>query len=300
MSYRETLRRLDDHEHFGFRDGISQPGVIGYDTIGEIQPGSVVFGYPQAPGGPPFLPVNDPRGVTDNGSLLVFRRLQQNVGAFRKFCSDQAAVLAQAWPGISPSIVGAYLVGRWPSGVPVAGQAADPGTQTPDNTFDFLADQAGSVCPLGAHIRKVNPRKGPKDVLQIPRILRRGVPFGRPFDEAPGDPERGLAFLAYQSSIREKFEFLTQQWMNSDLNPGRGSDLLVGRGVGVRTMAVSGPHGDVTFTAPVDPWITPTGGAYLFAPARSALRKFADPAPKLGLWKVRQLLSAALDAVMLR
>lgn len=297
-TYRETLRRLDDREHFGFRDGISQPQVAGFDDVGELQPGNFVFGYPKDAGSDPFWPVVDPRGLTDNGSLLVFRRLAQDVGAFRAFCASEAMRLAAQWPGLTADHLGALIVGRWQSGTPVAtGQTRDPGQFPPSNDFDFKGDTDGASCPLGAHIRKVNPRNGPKDVLEVPRMLRRGVPFGPLYDSAPQD-DRGLAFLAFQSSLKSQFEFLTQHWMNSAINPGRGNDLLVGRSDGaVRTMQIRGPAGPIQISAPVADWIKPTGGAYLFAPSKSGLAKFGAPPAALGLWKAHQLWAIAFDSV---
>jgi deferrochelatase/peroxidase EfeB len=135
-AYCETARRLDDREHFGFRDGISQPKVIGDDPDGVLGPGHFVFGYPKQAGSNPFSPVVDPRDITDNGSLLVFRRLAQNVRAFRKFCADEAARISPQWAGLSADHLAALLVGRWPSGAPVkAGQSKDPGGSPPQITF---------------------------------------------------------------------------------------------------------------------------------------------------------------------
>ncbi|MCK1604762.1 Dyp-type peroxidase [Bradyrhizobium sp. 166] len=298
VGHRDTLRRLDDREHFGFRDGISQPQVAGLDDVGELQPGNFVFGYPKVAGSEPFWPVVDPRGLTDNGSLLVFRRLAQDVGAFRAFCASEAMRLAAQWPGLSAGHLGALIVGRWPSGTPVAtGQTQDPGQLPPNNDFDFKGDPDGVSCPLGAHIRKINPRNGPKDVLEVPRMLRRGVPFGPLYDAAP-EADRGLAFIAFQSSVKSQFEFLTQHWMNSDLNPGRGNDLLVGRSDGsARTMKIRGPAGPIQISAPLADWIKPTGGAYLFVPGKSGLAKFGTPPAALGLWKAHQLWAITLDSV---
>ncbi len=289
--WRETARRLDDHEHFGFRDGISQPLVAGYDVGGQMSAGNFVFGYSRTAGGPAAKPSLDPRGVTDNGSLLVWRRLGQNVPAFRDFCSTQAGALAAQWPGLSQAHLAALLVGRWPSGAPVlAGQIADPMSPAIDNSFDFSTDASGASCPFGAHIRKVNPRAGKKDVVDVPRILRRGIPYGRLYDEAPAESDRGLTFLAFQTSIKDQFEFLTQHWMNSDDKPAPESDLLIGRRTPPGNLTIQGPAGPVSVTGPAQPWITPTGGAYLFAPSRSGLRKLAEqPAPAVQ-WQAQKLL----------
>jgi Dyp-type peroxidase family len=296
-TYRETARRLDDDEHFGFRDGISQPGVAGFDRRGALGAGHFVFGYPKQPGGDPFSPVIDADGVTDNGSLLVFRRLQQHVERFRDFCAAEASRLAPEWPGLDKDHLAALLVGRWPSGAPAKiSESRDPGGSPPDDNFDFHDDPEGQVCPFAAHIRKVNPRNGPKDVVDTPRMLRRGIPFGPRFRDSPETP-RGLIFLAFQSSIKAQFEFLTQHWMNSPDKPRPGHDLLVGREDGVRSMTIRGPNGEVTLSHGGEQWITPTGGGYLFAPGRKGLAKLAEPPSLLNFGRVRRLWADAVDAV---
>jgi len=297
-TYRETARRLDDREHFGFKDGISQPRVRGFDPDGTLGAGHFVFGYPRAIGEDPFWPVIDDRRVTDNGSLLVFRRLKQDVRLFRKSLNDEATRISPFWPGITAGQLAGLIVGRWPSGTPIKrGQTEDPGIISSNNDFDFAEDAEGSSCPFGAHIRKVNPRNGKKDIVEIPRILRRGIPFGPLFDIAPAEENRGLAFLAFQTSLKSQFEFLTRNWMNSEINPGPGNDLLVGRSASTPSMKVVGPNGLIDISAPSVEWVIPTGGAYLFAPSRSGLAKFADPPAPLGLWKARRALAQISDSL---
>lgn len=298
VAWRETARRLNDQEHFGFRDGLSQPAITGFDSNGEIAAGNFIFGYPKTRGGTPYAPTIDPRGVTDNGSLLVWRRLGQDVQAFREFCQAAATTAATQWPAITKEKLAALLVGRWPSGTPLQeGNDVDPGIDSTKNDFDFSSDPEGRVCPFGAHIRKVNPRAGRKDVVDIPRILRRGIPFGPKYDESDSKADRGLVFIAFQSSIKNQFEFLTQHWMNSPLNPAPGDDLLIGRRMGMRSLTLCGPNGSVAIDGPSQFWIVPTGGAYLFAPSRSGLRKLAEPSAPLGLWKVQQVIYRSMQRI---
>ena len=154
-------------EHFGFRDGISQPGPRGrlssldrhflirryvdpadplaltHSRPGQplVWPGQFVFGYPrQDPdeglaAGP--VRAGSYPWMAD-GSFLVFRRLRQNVPLFRKFVSDQAAVL-QTKPGFSdfsPERLAAAIVGRWPKGTAVMRNAA---SDDPDPMGDRLS-----------------------------------------------------------------------------------------------------------------------------------------------------------------
>ncbi len=297
-TYDDIGRRLtNDEEHFGFRDGISQPDVLGYQSTSGMGPGLFLFGYPRIPGGAaPDLAI-DPRKLTDNGSLLVFRRLAQDVKAFHDFCEAEAARLRPQWPDMSASWLAALIVGRWPSGAPLRqGISADPGsTIPPDNSFTFHGDE-GHTCPFGAHIRKVNPRKGAGDVVDVPRMLRRGIPFGPRLKDEPA-AERGLLFLAYQSSIQNTFEFVTVQWMNSDRRPGPGDDVLIGKPFDARSMPMPGPSGVVSVATSGAQWIRPTGGAYLFAPGKAALSRLTTPIPTLATLAPTLLFAQASSAI---
>lgn len=173
------------HEHFGFLDGVSQPGVRGQidkafpahmfltesqnpDDPGQglpgsdlLWPGAFVFGYhtqqastlddpgPIADGGLPWM---------KNGSFMVFRRLKQLVPEFDGF-TDQAADKLD----MDPDLLRARMVGRWKSGAPIV---TTPLQDEPDlgaevllrNKFEFSDDAGGRRCPYGAHIRKAYPR----------------------------------------------------------------------------------------------------------------------------------------------
>ncbi|MGO9272538.1 MAG: Dyp-type peroxidase [Terriglobia bacterium] len=288
------------HEHFGWQDGISQPGVSGLTTPlpGQrlLDPGRFVFGYPGQPGGttaPPLLWMT-------NGSFMVFRRLVQLVPEFNQFLAGQANNL-----GMDPDLLGARLVGRWKSGAPLAltptqdnqAIAADP---QQNNNFDFSNDQGERLCPFGAHIRKTNPRQDltPQESSVDPRrIIRAGIPFGPEVnaDEQASEnthQQRGLMFVCYQTSIANQFEFLQISWAN---NPGFvfgkahpdgapvavGWDPIIGQNSTPgqnreRTMdePVSNyPSGDVrsTLQEPQD-FVVATGGAYFFMPSISAMK----------------------------
>lgn len=295
----ETRSDLPGHEHFGFKDGVSQPGVRGlvsrapdvYLTErplrdapdGEIAfaspgmplvwPGEFVFGYLSSDrtNGQPVPPAELKPEWLRNGSLLVFRRLRQDVAAFHAFLRAAAASLAATpdFPGLTADRLGAMLVGRWPSGAPIARAPVQDNIALANESLsrnDFLfvndtpppdfkpgilpapnfprakADALGFVCPRAAHIRKVNPRdqdsdKGDQFDTLTRRILRRGIPFGPPLPAPPGGQlpaddgvERGLHFLCYQTSIVEQFELLQIDWANSTENPKpHGHDLIIGQ-----------------------------------------------------------------------
>src|SRR5439155_7345047 len=154
-----------------------------------------------------------------NGSFLVFRRLRQDVPGFYAFINNNASVIAR--PDLSPQRLAAMLVGRWPSGAPVMRTPLqdDPKAVAKSvvNSFAYgdenvplglPNDSEGVICPVAAHIRKVNPRDGDTNLgfasatLTV-RILRRGIPYGQPFDPSVTEEhpiDRGLLFLSYQSS----------------------------------------------------------------------------------------------------
>lgn len=314
-------------EHFGFRDGIAQPGVRGrrnenpesfvtrryippedplssrFSRPGEplIWPGQFILGYPindelsEEPG-PIARP---PASWMDNGSFLVFRRLHQDVAAFRTFAAEQAVRATEALGRtVTGDEVQALLVGRWPNGAPLVRCPLPPAHALGDfeeNHFDYAdavpdtlvdtdsgrqqvpgapGDTDGARCPHFAHVRKVNLRDKPTE--QGPsfrfRVLRRGIPYGMRFrDEAPDILDRGLLFLSYQRDL-QTFMTLSATWMNSAAAPeGFGHDLLVGQHRLGRSATRRDPAGpSVSFAAPPDrTWITPTGGGFFFSPARS-------------------------------
>ena len=138
------------HEHFGWLDGVSQPGVIGLATPfpgqRQLDPGLFAFGY--------GVTSTPPLPWMSNGSFMVFRRLKQLVPEFTQYLLTQAQSL-----GMDPVLLGARVVGRWKSGAPVVlTPSQDDSTMGPDpernNNFDFSDDQAQRRCPFGADIQK--------------------------------------------------------------------------------------------------------------------------------------------------
>jgi Dyp-type peroxidase family len=225
-------------EHFGFEDGISQPGIRGLtarenphdDDQGVpgqdlLWPGEFVFGWPaQIDHGdkitPPGSVRQPPIGWMANGSFLVFRKLEQQVPEFTAFVESSAVTL-----GLDPEVLGARLVGRWKSGAPLIKAplqddellAAD---RLRNNNFEFGGDPHQRRCPYAAHIRKAYPRDDMGDAgevdVQRHRLRRAGIPYGQEVDDDPTGT-RGLTFVAYMTSIEHQFEFVQSSWSN---NPG--------------------------------------------------------------------------------
>jgi Dyp-type peroxidase family len=217
-----TRRDAPGHEHFGFKDGISQPGIDGLTENpipGQdlIKPGEFVLGYerqprpPQPQPGQPGYPAPEPPPEPDplnpqpawlkNGSFLVFRRLAQDVAGFQDFVRQTAP--QENW---SQELLEAKLVGRYRSGAPLEGannDQADPASADPStisdakiNDFDYQqSDADGSQVPRAAHIRKAYPRDQQppgEDEAERHRIIRRGIPFGRSFHRG-GHPDSPYA-----------------------------------------------------------------------------------------------------------
>ena len=82
-------------------------------------------------------------------------------------------------------LVAAKLAGRWLDGSPLMLHPwvdEGPGPREELNDFRYGRDPRGRACPLGAHIRRANPRDGlPGGAHRTRRhrIIRRGIPYRR-------------------------------------------------------------------------------------------------------------------------
>ncbi len=223
----ETLPApLTGHEHFGFKDGISQPAIDGYDDPPAsnepppVPPGEFVLGYPNSRGDI----VQATGNLWTNGSFSVFRRLYQDVAGFRR---QTAAGVPGSNPTLTADQTAAALVGRWPSGAPLElNPTTDPGAGGVSNAFQFKAplfnDDDGRNCPRFAHIRKANPRDETTpdpagDDPKFHRMIRRGIPFGpvlAPTATQDDGQQRGLHFFSIVADLDRQFEFVQRQWLN--------------------------------------------------------------------------------------
>jgi deferrochelatase/peroxidase EfeB len=97
--------------------------------------------------------------------------------------------------------------------------AFDYGPQ-PDHPT-FYDDSRGLRCPVGAHIRRLNPRGA--RVMGMPysrRITRRAMPYGpalKPGQERDEVP-RGLVGYFICADLEMQFEFIQRVWANQDLS----------------------------------------------------------------------------------
>ena len=308
QAWKGALSELSAHDgqalperrvHFGYVDGIAQPEIEGVpwhrfpDAQPRVPAGDFVLGhlsqYDVEFHHPPFA---------RNGSYSCVRFLKQDVAGFERFLHESAAAA-----GLDAEEVAAKLCGRWRDGNPLVRQPAAehaPLERKTADDFDYINspewpqpehnDFDGYRCPHGAHIRRTNPRSSLADRNEghRHRLLRRGVPYGPPFDPANPDDgiERGLLGLFLCGNIPQQFEFITRSWMGQGGFVGQlttdTKDPIAGdtqnqpqdgRYFTVPRPAAEG--GDTRLTG--FPQLTITrGGAYCFLPSLSAFAWLAN------------------------
>jgi Dyp-type peroxidase family len=294
LVHRRRAERFDDRrEHFGFVDGIAQPRLSGIDLRGTPPTGTPTrTGWRSLPVGEFVLGHTDAEGVrsatpgghwTRNGSFVVLRTLYQDVAAFRSLVRDAG----RDHPG-GPDLLAAKIVGRWPDGTPLATSPHGPDPEVADdparvNDFRFADDPDGLRCPVGAHIRRMNPRDGAGVggvMTTRHRIIRRGLPYGPRLADDGGVPQddgvdRGLVFVGFVADIERQFEFLQRRWVidGDALKLGRDADPLLGvHGKGARFKV---PGAEPYLLALERPLVVLRSGGYFFQPGIGALAALA-------------------------
>ena len=288
-------------EHFGYADGFAQPAVAGVSDhkargggVPEkdgrwrsLAAGEFVLGYPDEDtlvDRRRGLPPAPAAPLGPNGTYMVWRKLHQDVALWRRTLRAAAARYRDG----DEVRLAAKVVGRWPDGTPLVTHpdapdpAFDPAARGA-NDFRYGADRDGARCPLGAHIRRSNPR----DALDPDghqafrhRMIRRGMPYGPPLPEGVLDDdgaERGLCFVSYQASIARQFEGVQVPWLNDGniFGLGHDRDFLLGEPAGRGGKMTI--HGGVPFfLGPQGPFVRTRGGEYLFVPGVRGLAAIAD------------------------
>lgn len=298
---------LSDREPFGFRDGISQPTLAGLARASPsrdvVRAGEFLLGYRNEYGQrgerPLLAPEADPQrllardadgtGRADlgrNGTYLVFRQLYQDVAAFWSYAARNAG------PDAADRVrLAAKLVGRWPGG---ASLALSPDRDDPDlgdaNDFGYHApDPLGHACPIGAHVRRANPRDAlepapgtdrSREINRRHRLLRRGRNWSTGSDGGRA-AEQGIHFICLNANLARQYEFVQHSWLNDPSFNGLhdAPDPLVGPRHGCSaTFAVQAPpvrarlHG-------LPPIVQVRGGGYFFLPGIRALRYLTTEPP---------------------
>ena len=180
------------------------------------------------------------------------------------------------------------MVGRWPSGAPLAlAPDADDPSLADANDFAYHDDDPRGVrCPVGSHIRRSNPRDSLDpdpgsdrsfEINRRHRIVRRGREYGPPLplEQALAEPdsaERGLHFICLNANIARQFEFVNHTWLNNtkfgelydDADPFFAPGCFTIPTDGVRERVIDVPR-----------FVFVKGGAYFFLPGMAALRSLA-------------------------
>ncbi|WP_077001671.1 hypothetical protein [Variovorax sp. KK3] len=326
---------LGPTEPFGFVDGISQPELDWersrpardeeqFEFTNRSCLGEFLLGYPDEYGAytdrPLLAPERDPgewlaraeeapeqADLGRNGSYLVVRQLAQDVGGFWQFVDRESGGNPELRRRVAEAMVGRSIA----TGESLMG----PGQERIDgvdikeqarNGFTYAADPEGLRCPIGAHVRRANPRNADlppgfdnplsrlwrrlgfgADPLRpdlvasarFHRLLRRGRKYG-------GEPgqETGLHFVCLATNIGRQFEFVQSAWLAGTRFDGLSgeSDPLLGH-------RQPGPDGRPTdgFSIPIadgpdrriaglPQFVTVQGGAYFFLPGLRALRYLSE------------------------
>ena len=287
LSILRTVSLSGKEEHFGFADGISQPSIRGFDDqirrqlartgqAAVLNPGEFLLGYTNE-----FGTITESENTFGrNGTYLVFRQMEQLVEDFHNYflcAADGDIDLATR--------LKAKAVGRWPGGAPLtlSPDRDDPFLRMANDFSYAVQDPDGFRCPVGAHIRRANPRDSlEKDpaAAQLRTNRRRLLRRGRSYGKRGGIRERGLNFICLCGDLERQFEFVQQTWLN---NPSFAT--LAGE-----TDPLIGPKPPAggNFTMQQDPvrhrlnliprFIRMRGGAYFFLPGIRALHRLAGSA----------------------
>jgi Dyp-type peroxidase family len=273
-------------EHFGFVDGISRPfieGEGGTPKPGQGEPvpaGEFILGYVNEFGSIATGPGPEP--FWRNGTYLSIRKLHQKVALFRRFLADNAR------DPDGEELLAAKMIGRWRSGCPLALSPQHDKPELTDNPMLNNAfayhddDPQGLKTPVGAHIRRVNPRDSLEDSLtdtRLHRLLRRGAVYGPMLPEGVMDDDgisRGSMLAFVNADPARQFEFVQSQWVNDGnfIAAGRAKDPMAGN---------HGGDGEFRYAAkPVrrhltglPTFVTTKGGENVFLPSIRCLEGLA-------------------------
>lgn len=289
-------------EPFGFRDGLSQPRIRGLrtepaDRLAQViedagatyddrvvAPGEFLLGHLNEYGEP--ASAFDVRGWRDahpgsafglNGAFLAVRQIDQHVEAFTKLRAIPAGTAGGAAVTLDEKLVGRR---RDDHGTPLGWRGpACPVSDSQADAFRYARDDAhGFDCPLGAHVRRAQPRDGlghdvPAGIesSKLHRLLRRGRPY---CESHEGGLRQGLFFIACNADLERQFEFVHQRWMHNprfaDLEAEDDPMLGAARGDPNRPFTVPARPVGRTQSLMAD-YTTTVGGGYFFLPGMRAL-----------------------------
>ena len=283
--------------HFGYTDGISMTTIRGgpekYHPDHQQPCDSWLFVLQEEAEN--YI-VPEPRELGLNGSFAVFKMIETDVVGFENFLQSNK-------DKIDPELLAAKMCGRWRNGVPLAlspDTDSPPAGLTPEqwNNFEYVnadgsGDPKGLRCPVGAHMRRINPRGQPITGQGEPggsnnthRLVRRGLPYGPAYD--PTKPYDGVArgLLGYfiNSNIENQYEFVLGHWVNDSefagavrLHP-KSKDPMIGtqdpsESIFVIPQANGAPPIKVTG---LSTFVITKAAAYCFLPSITAIKFIAN------------------------
>jgi len=174
-------------------------------------------------------------------------------------------------------------MGRWRSGAPLvlAPDKDDPAIASDKsraNNFNYgQMDPYGYACPLGSHIRRMNPRDTAPNIERR-RMIRRGGTYGPALPEGAAEDgvERGVAAFVGCSSLARQFEFALNVWTNDPQfhELGNERDPIFGTQDGTFDMTIPKRPIRRKITG-LPAFTTVRGGAYFFLPGLRGLRFLA-------------------------
>ncbi len=319
-------------EHFGFLDAIGDPVFDGQyppemaagAAVGQgkllpdqswapLATGEFLLGHADESQEIPGAAM--PLDFSRNGTFFAYRKLHQNVHAFRDWVRRMAgeyAAVANMPEHEAEATLKAKIAGRWTDGVPLmaapdyaAWQAFRERRQRATGAerdaldramvdFTFRDDPLGVKCPLGSHLRRSNTRDMLDPLLNAPpdkrggsvlnnrrRILRRGLPYGTAREGGTDADEHGIIMLAACANLFRQFEFVQQQWMQYGLDfnlASEGCPIIGNHGPDAKfVIAVEPGSGRQPFIAHGMPqFVEVRGGDYFFIPSMTALRMIAQ------------------------
>ncbi len=280
----------DNKVHFGYVDSISQPHIESFERDNpapDKQPvaplGSFFLGHDSQFEDVKFdLPT--PTEFVGNGTYNAFRVLEQDVFGFEAFLRRAAEET-----GRDPEWIAAKICGRWRNGNSLEqypdhqGEPADPATR---NDYGY-PDADGSICPIGSHMRRANPRDAAivqRAANHTRRITRRGMPYGPLIapDQEPDDTPRGLLGNFLCGSLTAQFEGVQYDWINLGLQHPSitgTNDVLLGANEELTSrFTIPMPDGPDLVLSGFPRFVRTRASTYTFLPSIPGLRWLANAA----------------------
>jgi deferrochelatase/peroxidase EfeB len=278
--------------HFGYTDGISMTTIRGGperyppDHQQPCEPWLFVL---QDEAENYFVP--EPKELGRNGSFACFKMISTDVVGFENFLQSNK-------DKIDPELLAAKICGRWRNGVPLM---LSPDTNNPAggipleqlNNYEYVnadgsGDPKGLRCPVGAHMRRINPRGQPVTGQAQPggsnnthRLIRRGMPYGPIYDpQQPYDGiERGLLGYFINSNLENQYEFVLGEWVNKSEFAGAvrlpplSKDPMIGtQDPATSVFAIPQAQGAPIKITGFGTFITTKAAAYCFLPSITAIK----------------------------